>query len=385
MDRSITLLLIYTVIRGFGVASFLFLFPLYLLSLNYHTSDIGGFNTLGSLPSLFIIPFIGYLVDRGWARELLYLSNIALSLAMILPVFLPYYPVFILSYFLLSLAMYSWMGSRLKLITYVVSQQVLGRIYGLFGIMFNSSRTITPFILGRITFLGYDNLLLYTSLILFTVSTILYISLLSIEKFHETRRRVRPGSLLESYRELYGFLEMGNMTIILFSLIDSFAWRLWFPLLNPYLKEYCGFSDELLGNYISLFGLAMLFTSYFAGMITDHVKPVKALIIYELLGAFGVALLSTTGLITIYLSAILFGFSIAFWVTAFNSLLTIIYESKKIGRIRSLTDTARMVSGVPAPQIGGVLLRIRPSTLFITSIGLMLTAAIIINKVKREK
>ncbi|WP_204281209.1 hypothetical protein, partial [Proteus mirabilis] len=47
----------------------------------------------------------------------------------------------------------------------------------------------------------------------------------------------------------------------------SFAWRLWFPLLNAYLKEYRGLADPIIGDYNTVIGLSMLVTSYFAGVL----------------------------------------------------------------------------------------------------------------------
>gem|GEM_PF-3709811 len=193
-----------TFIRGFGVASYMLLYPLYLLSLNYAIRDIGGFTTLGSLPVLLLIPFFGYLVDLGWSREILLLSGLSLGLAMILPVLLPYYPVLILSYTLLYISMYTWMPGRMKAIALVVPTTMLGRVYGLFSIIFNGSRTITPFILGRITYLGYGYLLLNTGLIVILVTILMYIELLySLRDIN--RKSIRKYDLLNSYITLYSF------------------------------------------------------------------------------------------------------------------------------------------------------------------------------------
>jgi len=377
-------LYIFTVVRGFSVASFMFLYPLYLLSINYSTPDIGLMTTLGSLPIPLIVPLIGYMVDRGWSRELLFLSNFLLGIAFILPVIYPFYPVLALAYTMLYLSMFMWMQSRTKLIAFIVSTSILGRVYAVFSILFNGSRTVTPFILSRLTEpYGYSFLMLVSGSITLALSIAIYLQLLAI--LHEIKRiNTDLRHALKGYISIFSSINHRDLPLILFAGIDGFAWRLWFPLINAYLKQYRGLTDLDLGNYLTILSISMLITAYLAGSITDRIKPLKALIIYELLGVTGVVALQFNEPI-LYLSPILFGFSIAFWITAYNSLLTILYGYHSIGRIRALTDTMRSTVGIPAPQVGGYLLTINPLLTFILSASLMLSAITPLIMIKKEE
>jgi len=275
--------------------------------------------------------------------------------------------------------MYSWMPSRTKLVALLVPASILGKTYGVLSMLFNASRTTTPFIMGRLTWLGYGYLLLVAgsaTLILSTTTYILLKIMIKVEKTNTSHRE-----LLDSYKQLFTYFGWDALPLVLFVGLDGFAWRLWFPILNAYLKQYRGLGDPEIGNFMSLLGLSMLFTSYIAGIVTDKLKPRRSLVIYEFLGAFGIALLLMDYPI-LYGGAILFGFSIAFWVTAYNSLITIVYGYESIGRLRALTDTTRTIATIPAPQIGGYLLLVNPILPFIISMTTMITATLPISMVK---
>ena len=373
----------YNATRGFGVASFMLLYPLYLLSIGYTTSDIGLFATLGAIPVVLLIPLFGYLVDNGFSREVLFSSGVFLSLALILPTLFPTYPVLILSYTLLNTSMYTWMPSRTKIIAYLVPATMLGRVYALFIIPFNSARTATPLVLSRLTYIGYDKLMLTIGTLLLVTSTLLYM-LLRVKVEEPVSKSFHVSGLAENYRNLFTFFGKSALPLVLFVSLDSFAWRLWFPLLNAYFKQYRGFGDTQIGDYMTLQSLAMLIASYTAGSITDKLRPVRSLAIYEVLGVLGVAALQLNPPYT-FIAAIILGFSIAFWVTAYNSLLTILYGYGVIGRLRALTDTTRSIASIPAPQIGGYLLLLSPVLPFAVSATAMLLAIVPIAMVREER
>ncbi|MMZ70001.1 hypothetical protein D1872_329460 [compost metagenome] len=58
------------------------------------------------------------------------------------------------------------------------------------------------------------------------------------------------------------------------------------------------------------------------------------------------------------------------------------YGIEKIGRLRVLTDSARNISSIPAPQIGGYLMSIDPLITFIMSALLMLIAIMPLRKIR---
>ncbi|ADI32179.1 major facilitator superfamily MFS_1 [Staphylothermus hellenicus DSM 12710] len=381
-EKKITLisLYIYTFIRGAGRASYMFLYPLFLISIGYSTKDLGLIATIASALIIVILPIIGHLVDLGWAIEVLFLSGLSLSLALIIPVIYPSFYSLIISYALNMLSLYLWSPSRNKIIGAIIPQILLGRVYSLFVILFNSSRTITPFILGRLTeTFGYEYLMIWMGIFSFAGTFIVYLILVLRQNMF-SRAPIGKADVINSYKAMLAF-DKSVIAIIIFALIDSFAWRLWFPLLNAYLKEYRRFTDPIIGDYNTVIGLSMLVTSYFAGVITDRIKPIKSLIVYELIGAVGILLINLPHPY-IHLSALLIGFSIAFWVSAYNTLITVMYGVEKIGRLRVLTDSVRNISSIPAPQIGGYLMSINPLITFTISALLMSIAIIPLRKIR---
>lgn len=370
----------YTFVRGFGIASFMFLYPLYLISLGYDVKDIGGFTTYGSLIILFFIPLFGYLVDLGWSREIILLSGLALGSALILPVLFPYYYALLLSYTLLYTSMYTWMPGRMKSIAYIVPSTFLGRVYGFLSMIFTGTRSITPFILGRITYIGYNYLMFWSGLLIICLSIILYIGLLYSMKYIK-REHISGSELLRNYKTLYSFNGRKTFPLVLFAGIDSLAWRLWFPLVNAYFRQYRGLSDSEIGDFMGFMGIIMLVTSYVAGTLTDRLGPVKSLITYELLGVTGILFLQLDPPL-IYISSLFFGFSFTFWITAYNSLITIYHGYRSIGRLRAIIDTTRSIASVPAPVLGGYLMSLNPSLTFTLSIMIMLSAIMPLKMIK---
>ncbi len=386
MERSkrMTLftLYVYTIIRGVGRASYMFLYPLFLISLGYSTNDLGFITMLASALIIPILPITGFLVDHGWSSEMLFLSGICMSLSLILPTLFYDFPFLILSYALSLLSLYLWSSSRNKIVGVIIPSAMLGRIYSFFAILFNSFRTVTPFILGRLTeVVGYGYLMFWIGVFSLIGSIIVYMCLLFNEN-KSARAPLNKLNVIDSYKAMFSF-DRSVFPIILFAVIDRFAWRLWFPLLNAYFKEYRELADPIIGDFNTIIGLSMLITSYLAGTITDMIKPVKSLIIYELVGATGVFLINLPQPY-IHLSAIFIGFSTAIWVSAYNALITIMYGVEKVGRLRVLTDSARNISSIPAPQIGGYLMTINPLITFILSAFFMLFAIVPLKKISMK-
>ncbi len=371
----------YTVLRGIGRSGFLILFPLYILSIGYQTSDLGTIAMLASGLMILVLPFFGYLVDGGYSVEVTFISGLFMGLALILPILWNTYLILVFSYMLSSLSLMTWSPTRNRIIGHTVSARYMGRIYSLFILLFNTTRSATSFIIGRTTFIGYDKLMMTVGVVSLIGSVIVYIALRLT--YSEEKSTATWSSLLEGYSSM--FKMPGSIKpLIVFSLIDSFAWRLWFPLLNSYLKQYRGLTDPEIGDYNTLMSAAMMITAYGAGHITDWIKPIWSLILYEYTGALGLIILQF-GNPLLMASSIFIGFSIAFWVSAYNTLITLLLGPSMVGRLRAVTDSARSLAGIPSPYIGGVLMTINPLYTFTLSIALMLISVAAIKRIGGPK
>ncbi len=360
----------YTVLRGIGRSTFMILFPLYLLSIGYSTESLGGVVTYSSLLMITILPIVGFMVDKGWSNEVLGLSGLFLSLSLILPLINSSYVSLVLSYTLSMLSLFLWSPARNRIIGGIVSEYIMGRIFSIFILVFNVSRMVTSFVIGRITYIGYAELMFYVGLIILIGSITTYILIHAYHK--EARVKISKASILCSYKSMFLF-PRNVLPLVLFTGLDSFGWKLWFPLLNSYLKEYKMLNDPEIGDFNTVLSLAMMITAYAAGHITDKIKPIGALLIYEVIGVIGVVFLLANKPL-ILAASIFIGFSISFWVSAYNKLITLVYGVGKAGRLRALTDSVRNIAGVPAPKIGGALLSINPVYAFTISIFFMLLA-----------
>ncbi len=369
--RILLITYFYTVLRGIGRSAFMILFPLYLLSIGYSTESLGGVVTYSSLLMITILPIVGFMVDKGWSNEVLGLSGLFLSLSLILPLINSSYVSLVLSYTLSMLSLFLWSPARNRIIGGIVSEHIMGRIFSIFILVFNVSRMVTSFIIGRITYIGYAELMFYIGLIILIGSITTYVLIHAYHK-EEERIKINKASILCSYKSMFLF-PRNVLPLILFTGLDSFGWKLWFPLLNSYLKEYKMLTDPEIGDFNTVLSFAMMITAYAAGHITDKIKPTGTLLIYEVIGAIGIIFLLADKPL-ILAASIFIGFSISFWVSAYNKLITLVYGVGKAGRLRALTDSVRNIAGVPAPKIGGILLSINPIYAFMTSIFFMLLA-----------
>ncbi len=361
----------YTVLRGVGRSGFMILFPLYILSIGYRTSDLGEIAMIASGLMILVLPLFGYLVDHGYAAEVMFLSGLFMGGSLIIPVLNNSYPLLVVSYMISMLSLMVWSPSRNRIVGYIVTEKYMGRIYSLFIILFNLTRSLTSFTIGRTTYIGYGTLMIIIGIISLIGSFLTYVALLLSYRERSSRTTGWTG-ILDGYKAMISFPK-SLLPLIVFSLMDSFAWRLWFPLLNSYFKEYRGLTDPEIGDYNTLMGLSMMFTAYGAGHITDLIKPLKALMIYEVIGAIGLVLLQFDYPL-LMASSIFLGFSIAFWVSAYNTLITTLLGPHMVGRLRALTDSARSLAGIPSPYIGGLLMTINPVLTFILSISLMIAS-----------
>ncbi len=98
-------------------------------------------------------------------------------------------------------------------------------------------------------------------------------------------------------------------------------------MLNAYLKQYLILSDTDIGDFNTFIFLAMTMFSYIAGYFTDRFGAINTLMIYDAIAIAGVFLL-TQPKPYIYLSVVLIGSSISFWVTSLNALSIRFFWSK---------------------------------------------------------
>lgn len=343
---------IYTAFRGVAFSSFQVLLPLYLVSIGYKVADLGPLATYATAATAVFLPFIGHMVDAGHPVAIGTLSGIVLALSLLIPSISSSYLSFILVYILNSLSLMMWQPARISLVGRIVQSGSLGRTYAVFTAGFNIARIITPFIVVTIAYaMGYRSAMALMS-IFPLIGALIYC--LTARQIEIKRRRVEIRSLFETYKNMYWILKRYPY-LSLFSFFDIYGWRLWFPMLNAYLKKTVGLDDMGVGLYNSVFSASMLASSYPSGYLTDRIGPRKVLALNEILGLATAILLAQHMPMLAYIASVTMGISIAFWINGYNTITTLLMGPDKAGIMRSSIDAARTIVAVPAPALGSTI------------------------------
>lgn len=363
---------IYTVVRGVAIPGFRYLFPLYVLSLGYHTADLGLIASFAAVISATLLPLAGYFTDRGYALHVGATSGIMIAASLVVPVAWPSYVSLALAYAFSNAGMMMWQPSRSSMVAKLVDPKVLGRYFGIYMLLFNLARVVTPFTLGiALQWITYGELMLWLGLLVF-VGAALFAAMVS--PAHKRVRVVREvdlsrptsntwidcpaRSVLRKLACIYKRTFLINrklLPLLVFGILDKFGWLLWLPMQNAYLKEVVGFGDGEVGLYNSLMGVAMLIASLPAGHFTDRLGAVKTLILNEILGAAGALTIVSGFPPAIYMSSFLIGWSFSLWVTSYNTITALILGPENVGKVRASIDSAGTYFSIPAPSVGSLL------------------------------
>ncbi len=355
-SRRLSLITVCSAIRGLMLPSFRVLFPLYLLSVGYEVPDFGPIATYASIITAALLPITGYLIDSGYVALTGVLSNVFVMASLLIPLVGDgNYVLVITAYALINLSMFMWQPVRGAVVVREVRTDVFGRVYASFSLVFNVFRVVSPVIaVGIAKYLGYLRAMALIGTLGTASSILFYLATKDLSTGSIPSKGVLR-SVKESYLRVIEVLKL-RPKLLLFTILDRFGWALWMPMLNAYLKSFCGLSDEGVAFFNSLLAITLLITSYPSGYLTDRLGAGKALIINEVLAATSVAtLVFIKSPPLIYIPPIIMGVSISLWISGFNALTTTIGGTKRLGALRTGLDSARTFLSVPAPLIGSLL------------------------------
>lgn len=375
----------YSMIRGLAIPAFRVLFPLYVLSIGYRVQDLGPMATYSAIAIALSLPLIGYLVDLGRARVIGAASGAMVAASLLIPAVSSNYVALVAAYTLSMLGMMAWQPARSAIVALEVSPQFLGRTFSSLSAAFTVARIASPMLAVWLAGpLGYRYAMAVFAGLALAGATLFLVMTRSYRGVSNPRVREGRGDAGSLKSAFAAYLRVGKLfkeypSLVLFTITDRFAWSLWLPMLNAYLKSVCGLGDEGVGLFNSLFAVAMLVTFYPAGLLTDKIGSVKVLIINELVGAVSAALLAVAGHgaeLVAYASAVVMGVSVELWIAGYNTLTTTLRGPGNVGEVRAGLDSARTVFSIPAPALGSTLYAsLSPVTPFISSIALMIMAA----------
>lgn len=389
---------LFTAVRGVALPTFWVLYPLYLLSLGYSVEDLGIIATASSLVTAASLPIIGYLIDSGHAPGIATLSAAATTAAFLAPIWRPDLAGLSAAYILSDLGMSSWYPARTAMIARTAGPGAVGRVVGTYVILFNAARIVSPYAAGALSQVyGYAEVMKVSGLAAaagFALALALIVRpyyrvagpAVEVPRGEWSVCPILPLPKKVACIYLHGVrLDRRVYPLAAFAVLDRFAWMLWMPIQNAYLKTFAGFGDAEVGLYNSLMGAAMMAASYPAGWLTDRVGAFRALAVNEFVGAVGAVAITLPTHLSIYASAALFGASIALWAPAYDAAAARILGGEHVGRVRSGVDTVRTVAGIPAPTAGSAMYAILgPASPFLASAVIMVTASLPLVRAKRQ-
>lgn len=366
--------------RGISVSILRVFLPVYAVSIGLSIFDIGLATSIATLVSVVTMPFIGYFVDVYGRRLMIVLSNACTALAGIVAILFPSSWGVLSAYVLFYLSFFSWQPTRASIIVDVTEEGGRGTIFALLSLVFQVSRTITPYIAGLlIVMYGYSGVFVFSSIMLVIVTFVFMI--LVRGKYVETRRK---GSLRDFINSIIPHRNEISLHVILS--IDRFGWSLWLPLLNSILKVHLGFDEGLVGFMNTLMSISTLVTLPLAGKFVDKRGWRYSLLLSELLGALGVMMIVIMPTILGVGTAMIFlGTSIAFWIPSFNVAIPSIIRNKlELGRAYSRANMYRTAASIPSPALGGTLYQATPILPLIVGIIILLTSSSMIAYLGRK-
>lgn len=389
---------LFTAVRGVALPTFWVVFPLYLLSLGYRIEDLGLIATASSLATAASLPILGYLIDSGHAPAVATFSAIASTAAFWVPLWRPDLIGLSAAYILSDIGMSSWYPARAAIVARTAGPGAVGRVVGIYVILFNIARIVSPYVAGSMSeVVGYAEVMYVFGLASaagFAVALAMIVRpyyrvagpAVEVPRGEWSVCPILPLPKKVACIYLHGVrLDRRVYPLAAFAVLDRFAWMLWMPIQNAYLKTFAGFGDAEVGLYNSLMGAAMMAASYPAGWLTDRVGAFKTLAMNEFIGAAGAVAITLPNHLSIYASAALFGASIALWAPAYDAAAARILGGEHVGRVRAGVDTVRTVLGIPAPTAGSAMYAaLGPASPFLASAALMVAASLPLIRARRS-
>ena len=390
MSSKISLTLVgvgaYSTVRGLAIPAFRILLPLYMLSIGYKVQDLGPMATYSAIAIALSLPLIGHLVDLGKARVIGAASGAMVAASLLIPTLSSNYLALVAAYTFSMLGMMAWQPARSVIVALEVSPQSLGRTFSSLSAAFTIARIASPVLAVWVAgFLGYRYAMAVFACVALAGAVLFLAMTRGFRGVTSTAMRKSENGVSPLKLAFAAYLRVGKLfkeypALMLFTITDRFAWSLWLPMLNAYLKSVCGLGDDGVGLFNSLFAVAMLVTFYPAGLLTDKIGSVKVLIINELVGAVSAILLGLAGwgtTLLAYVSAIVMGISVELWIAGYNTLTTMLRGPESVGEVRAGVDSARTVFSIPAPALGSTLyVLLGSASPFISSMALMIGAAL---------
>lgn len=329
--------------------------PVYLRELGADIGQIGLFFTISLVFPLLLRIFGGWLSDTIGRLRALVIGSAAGAITYAVYAYAPSWQIALPGPAFLACATALIYPSYKAYVADLTNDTNRGRFFGITDSVIRFAWVVGPPLGGAIgQMLGYRTMFL-AAFGSFAIATLLFLSLTRKSSLPVPTSMINWPSLKTSFLEMGTLILAGGLVtwILIVDGIRDIAFKLSFDLMPVYLSDIAGISKTDIGILDGLFGLAIVLSTFPAGILVDKISE-----------RFGVML----GLIFMILSRLVFAFSNAFggfalsWILlgiggglldpAGSSLIARGVPRHLRGIAYGLVATSLGIFSLPAPWIG---------------------------------
>lgn len=320
---------------------------------------------MSQIPSFFVAPFAGVLIDRcNRHRVLLTTQSLAMLQASVLAFLVltetvTVWRILLLSLFIGTVNSFDMPARQSFVVQMVEDRKLLGNAIALNSSMVHVARMIGPPIAGLTIAIAGEGVCFLTNAASY-IAVIICLLLMRIVPLARPPRETRViASLKEGFTYAFGFVPIRSIILLL-----AFASLMGMPyvvLMPIYAKDIFHGDSHTLGLLLGATGMGALMGAVFLASRKNVAGLGRMIVIASSTLGVGIVAFSHSTMFPLSLALLLFtGFGMMVLLTSSNSILQTIVEEEKRGRVMSLYTMAFMgtvpygnlLHGVLAGKIG---------------------------------
>lgn len=343
----------------------------------------------GQIPSLFVTPIAGVIIDRWYKRRILIITQIfAMLQAFVLAVLvltnnIQVWHIVFLSIFLGVINAFDMPARQSFVVDMVEKKEDLGNAIALNSSMFNGARLAGPSIAGILVASVGEGICFFIN----GLSYIFVIAALFAMKIKEVKKKIKKSHVIQELKEgfSYAFGFKPIRYILLLVMVLSMMGMSYAVLMPVFAKEILHGGAKTLGFLVGASGTGALMGALYLASRKTVVGLPKVIAAGSAI--FGTALILFSFSQNYYLSLMLMllsGFGMMVQMASSNTVLQTILDDDKRGRVMSfytlsfmgMAPFGSLLAGFLASRIGA------PNTIMIGGVSCVLGALLFLTKLK---
>lgn len=343
----------------------------------------------GQLPSIFIAPVAGVMIDRWHKRKILIITQFFAMLqafiltALVLTHNIQVWHIVFLSVFLGVINAFDMPARQSFVIDMVEKKEDLGNAIALNSSMFNGARLAGPSFAGiLVASVGEGVCFLFNG-----VSYVFVIAALFAMKISETKKKIKKNPIFQELKEgfLYAFGFKPIKYILLLIMLISIMGMSYTVLMPIFAKEVLKGGPQTLGFLVGASGTGALIGALYLASRKSVIGLPKVIVTGASVFGAGLILFSfSRSYILSLLLMFITGFGMMIQMASSNTVLQTILDEDKRGRVMSFYTLSfigtapfgSLLAGFIASKIGA------PNTIIIGGASCVLGAMLFLTKLK---